>query len=194
MWAWSTAVLINSDIIVCEWVPNCPPQVLLQWKNDSSANCLFQPSVCVLPMGLEHFNGPSLLLCLLQLQRPWCEPWSCWTTWQRSTTTVTWPSWAPWWQSSPWTPSWPRWSSPAVNSTVPMRSSPSLPCCQVMLRAGPAAWVWSATLSISCAHWPFLPNDQWAVRKFTEQLLYLLRAFYSFFDPSCWFSSGDTRI
>ena len=95
--------------------------------------------LCVFcPWAWNHFFVMACLrpFCLLQPQRPWCEPWSCWTTWRRSTTMATWRSWAPWWQSSPWTPSWPKWSSPAVNSTVPTRSSPSLPCCQVMLGAG----------------------------------------------------------
>lgn len=71
-----------------------------------------------------------------QPPRHWWGPWSCWTTWRRSTMTVTWRSWAPWWPSSHWTLSWPRWSSPAASSTAPTRSSPLLPCCQVMPSPG----------------------------------------------------------
>lgn len=136
----STRALINPDTQVCEMAPDCSSEVLLWWKNKKERQfCkLFHLShlgvFC--PWAWNIVNGPPLPFCLLQPQRPWCEPWSCWTTWRRSMTTVTWRSWAPWWRSSPWTPSWPRWSSPAVNSTVQTRSSPSLPCCQVMLRAG----------------------------------------------------------
>lgn len=111
----------------------------------------FVSTVCFCPWAWNIYNGQSLPSCLHQPLRPWCEPWSCWTTWQRSMTTVTWRSWVPWWQSSLWTPNWPRWSSPAVNSTVPTRSFPSLPCCQVMLMAGP---LWgSERLSIALEMW-----------------------------------------
>ena len=68
---------------------------------------------------------------LFQLLKPWWGPWSCliiWVPWMKM---ETWPHWDRWWQSSHWIRSSQRWSSPAVNTTAQMKSSPLQPCCQV---------------------------------------------------------------
>ena len=68
-----------------------------------------------------------------QHPRRLCEPWNSSTTWGPLMTMGNWQSWGPWCQNSPSTPSWPRWSLPVLTTTVPMKSSLSLPCCQVSI-------------------------------------------------------------
>ena len=72
-----------------------------------------------------------IVMSLIQLQRHWCERWSCWIIWQRLTTMESWQSLVQWWLSFHWTLSLPRWWLQAATTTAPMRSCPLCPCCLV---------------------------------------------------------------